>query len=150
MTINVVVVVVPFLLVHVCLSAPITISVFPNTVFLSFDAHYELDNLSPIDSSNMCLCRCYNISICFTVTYIGANQTCILYFAQLSQGQLQSFSISMDSRVYSFGNRNLSGKLDRHVHLLLSYHPSISTPSYTKIHLDIRNALLRMENQGGW
>ena len=101
------------LLSPVCLSVPVNLSVFPNTNFRPFDQSYVLNNLSPINSSNTCLCRCYNISLCFTVTYIGANRTCILYFAQLSQGNLQSLPNSSNAKVYWFGNRNLSGKAGR-------------------------------------
>ena len=55
------------------------------------------------------------MSICFTVTYIGGNWTCVLYFAQLSQGQLQSVAPSVNASVYSFGNRSLSGESEIHV-----------------------------------
>ena len=106
------------LLSLVFLSTSIDLSVFPNTNFLPFDQHYELDNLSPINSSNMCLCRCYNLSICFTATYIGVNRTCLLYFAQLSQGKLQSLPNSSNAKVYWFGNRNLSSKLDAREHVI--------------------------------
>ena len=96
----------------VLLSTSITLSVFPNTIFVPIDPRYQIANLSPINSSNMCLCRCYNISICFTVTYVAANRTCILYFAQLTQGHLQSVPANVNASVYSFGNRNLTGELE--------------------------------------
>ena len=88
-------------------AVPINISVFKNIVFLPNSLLYQIASLSPIEPSNACLCRCYNISVCCTVTYIGANRTCLLYFAQLDYGQPQSVPANMNASVYSFASRGL-------------------------------------------
>ncbi|CAF3946643.1 unnamed protein product [Adineta steineri] len=49
---------------------------------------------------------CYNNIICFTVNYIGTTHQCILYFAQLNQGQLRVAPTTVNASVYSFGNSN--------------------------------------------
>ena len=120
------------LLSLVLLSTSINLSVFPNTNFRPFDQSYVLGNLSPINSSNMCLCRCYNISTCVTVTYIGANRTCILYSAQLSLGNLQSLPNSSNAKVYWFGNRNLSGEAGRTRRVTCDFsHPLVQLYGYS-------------------
>ncbi|CAF0744469.1 unnamed protein product [Rotaria sordida] len=42
------------------------------------------------------------------VTYFGFSQTCLLFFAQLSQGQLRVVPTIANAKVYYFGNRSFS------------------------------------------
>jgi hypothetical protein len=87
------------------LSTTITpITVYNNAQFNPIDARYMTSGLSSISSVNACLCQCYNNIICFTATYFSINQTCLLYSAQLSQGQLQVVPTIADAQVNYLGN----------------------------------------------
>ena len=107
---RVTVTVVLLLLLFMPSSTPLTLPEFLDAVFVPIDPRYKIVNRSPIDSLNTCLCQCYNMTICFTVTYIGSTLTCILYFAQLDQGELQMVSSNVSASVFSFGNRDWNGK----------------------------------------
>jgi hypothetical protein len=73
-----------------------------------------------VSTLDMCACQCYNYSTCVTGTYFGNNQTCILFSAYLSQGQLQPI-LNAHTNVFSFSNRTTQiGKYIRfliHVHI---------------------------------
>ncbi len=87
------------------------IIVYNNARFDSINnTHYMINNLSSINSSNACLCDCYNNGSCFTATYFSINQTCLLFSAQLSQGQLRVVPTILNAQVYFFGNRSSLGK----------------------------------------
>ena len=103
------------LLSRVSSSSSISLPFYENHLFHPTDSRYQMASVTPIYSPDTCICHCYMMSMCSTVTYIGSNRTCVLYFAQLSQGQLQSVAPSVDASVYSFGNRSLSGESEIHV-----------------------------------
>lgn len=92
-------------------TAVISISIYENARFDPIDSRY-MRILSTNDSSNTCLCKCYNNTVCFTALYYGFNQTCIIYFAQLNQGQLQVIPTIFNATIYYFGNRSYPGKKD--------------------------------------
>jgi len=86
------------------------ISVYKNAQFNPINTLYIISTLSSISSVNACICACYNNIICATATYFGINHTCLLSFAQLSEGQLQVVPTIMNATVYSFKNRSFYGK----------------------------------------
>ncbi|CAF0823740.1 unnamed protein product [Adineta steineri] len=90
-----------FLVSHTILSTTTPVTVYNNAYFNPTDIHCLLSNLSSISSVNDCLCQCYNNTICFTVNYFGTTHQCILYFAQLNQGQLRVATTAIDASVYS-------------------------------------------------
>jgi hypothetical protein len=99
------------LLLHlIFLSTTITLTVYNNARFNPIDKRYMIGTLLSTNSVNACLCECYNNVICFTANYNNVNQTCLLYFAQLNQGQLFVVPTIMNAQVYDFGNRSFPGK----------------------------------------
>ena len=90
--------------------ATMSISMYKNAVFDPIDTRYRLSNLSAISSVNACLCQCSNQVICFTAIYFGMNKTCLLFIAQLNQGQLRVVPTIFNATVFYFGNRNFSCK----------------------------------------
>jgi hypothetical protein len=90
------------------------ITVYNNARFNSIDTRYIISALTSFSSINVCLCECYNNIICFIANYFGINQTCLLYSAQLSQGQLWVVPTIMNAQVYDFRNRSFPGKLEKH------------------------------------
>ncbi|CAF0974474.1 unnamed protein product [Rotaria sp. Silwood1] len=83
-------------------------TVYRNAQFDPIDRRYIINSFSSISSAYTCLCQCYNNVICFIVTYFGSNQTCLLFFAQLSQGKLRVVPTIANAKVYYFGNRSFN------------------------------------------
>ncbi len=88
----------------------VLLNVYDNARFDPIDKRYMIRTSLSTSSVNDCLCECYNIAICFTANYFAINQTCLLYFAQLNQGQLRVVPTIMSAKVYDFGNRSFPGK----------------------------------------
>lgn len=88
----------------------VSITVYNNAQFIPIDTRYMISTLSSISLDNRCLCACYNITICFIAMYSSTNQTCVLFSAHSSQGQLQILPTIWHSKVYSFNSRNSSSK----------------------------------------
>lgn len=88
----------------------VSITVYNNAQFIPIDTRYMISTLSSISLDNRCLCACYNITICFTAMYSSTNQTCVLFSAHSSQGQLQILPTIWHSKVYSFNSRNSNSK----------------------------------------
>ena len=86
------------------------VTVYNNAQFNPVDERYMLGTLLSISSVNACVCECYNNMICFTVNYFAINQTCLLYSAQINQGQLQVVPTITNAIVYYVGNRSLPSK----------------------------------------
>ncbi|CAF3733858.1 unnamed protein product [Adineta steineri] len=95
-----------FLASHIILSTTTPVTVYNNAYFNPINTNYLLSNLSSITSVNDCLCQCYDNAICFTANYFYTTHRCILFFAQLNQGQLQVAPATVNASVYSFGNSN--------------------------------------------
>jgi len=81
----------------------VPLTIYNNAWFDPANISYQLANLSSVCTLNMCACQCYNYSTCVTGTYFGNNQTCVLFSAYLSQGQLQPASNAL-TNVFSFSN----------------------------------------------
>lgn len=90
----------------------LSLTVYNNARFDPTGIGYMLNSQPLINSVNACLCECFNNVTCSTTTYLGINQTCILFSAQLNQGQLRVVPSIINAKVYYFGNRNVgtSGK----------------------------------------
>ncbi|CAF1510083.1 unnamed protein product [Adineta ricciae] len=86
------------------MTTPITL--YRNAYFSPFDSRYLLSNLSSINSTNSCLCQCSSNPLCSTLIYSSKAQFCILFFANLNQGQLKLVTTNIDTNVYSFNNRS--------------------------------------------
>lgn len=86
---------------------------YHNAEFNPFDMHSIIDNLTLIDSRNFCICQCFMNSLCNTVTYNGLNQYCVLYFAYLQEGELQTTAIDTNSTVISL--RDMSSTGNNHI-----------------------------------
>jgi hypothetical protein len=99
------------ILVHLVFlsAATVPIVLYINAKFDPMNTRYAVSNLSSISSIDACVCLCLNNVICSTGTYFGINQTCLLYFAQLSQGQLRVVPTVVNAAVYS-GNKSIGGK----------------------------------------
>ncbi|CAF1969860.1 unnamed protein product [Rotaria magnacalcarata] len=82
----------------------ISVTMYTNARFDPFNINNTLANLISISSVNVCLCQCYNNSICLTANYFFANQTCSLYSAQLSGGWLRVVPTSTNAQVLSFSS----------------------------------------------
>ncbi|CAF1454736.1 unnamed protein product, partial [Adineta ricciae] len=82
------------------------INLYRNAYFSPFDSRYLLSNLSSINSTNSCLCQCSSDPLCSTLIYSSKTQFCILFFANLNQGQLKLVTTNTDTNVYSFNNRS--------------------------------------------
>jgi hypothetical protein len=104
--------------------APITaipMTMYNNAWFDSINGSSILMSLSSIATLNACACQCYNNSLCITGTFIGINQTCILFSAYLGQGQLRLI-INKYATVFSFSNRTINiGKLKKRFHLNMTH-----------------------------
>lgn len=87
----------------------IPISIYNNALFNPIDAHFIVANLSSIQSQNICICQCISNSMCITATYNGYYQYCLLYFAQLYEGQLKLMTTDSMSSVIYFNNKTISG-----------------------------------------
>lgn len=93
-----------------CLSSSEIISVYSNARFDPIDIRFKLANLSSIESLDICTCKCYNDPMCLTANYIGMNNNCLLYFAQLWQGQLKLLTQNQNATVIYFEYKEISGK----------------------------------------
>ena len=87
-----------------------SISMYNNARFDPTDTRFILNSLSSVSSANACICQCYSHTICFIANYFGINRTCLLYLAQLNQGQLRVVPTVFNAAVYSFRNRSVGGK----------------------------------------
>jgi hypothetical protein len=95
-----------------------SITVYKNARFDPIDARSMMSTFSPISTVDACRCECYNNIICSTATYFGINRTCVLFYAQLNQGQLRVVPTVINATVSFFGNRSSSGKRERHLYIL--------------------------------
>jgi hypothetical protein len=78
--------------------------IYDNARFDPTDVQSQLTNIFSVTTQEACACQCYANSSCITGTFIGINQTCILFSAYLWQGQVQVMTDSFAS-VFSFSNR---------------------------------------------
>ncbi|CAF3367926.1 unnamed protein product [Rotaria sp. Silwood2] len=83
------------------------IAVINNAMFAPINSTYWLGSLYGITSRNQCICQCYTNSNCNTIIYYGRYQICLLFSANLWQGQLQWMATSENTTVISFSNRSL-------------------------------------------
>ena len=97
----------------------ISITMYQNAQFNPIDMRYVFKKLSSINSSNNCLCQCFNHTLCFTATYFGINRTCLLTFAQLSQGQMQVVPTNINATVFTIRNRTLQGKYEKQDNIII-------------------------------
>lgn len=88
----------------------LSITVYNNARFDPVDTGYVLRNPPLISSTNNCLCECFNNITCHIATYVSINQTCVLFSAQLSQGNLKVVPSVLNATVYYLRNRNTAGK----------------------------------------
>ncbi|CAF4606296.1 unnamed protein product, partial [Rotaria sp. Silwood2] len=87
----------------------IPVIVYNHARFDPFDTHNVLANLVSVSSENACLCECYSNSMCLTATYFAIGETCSLYSAPLSEGQLRVVPTSANTKVYNFENMSVAG-----------------------------------------
>lgn len=80
--------------------------VYNNARFNPIDIQSQLIDIFSITSQNGCICHCYTNSSCITSTFIGLNQTCILFNASLQQGEIR-IMIDSNASVMSFPNRSI-------------------------------------------
>jgi hypothetical protein len=100
------------ILLFICLVfvSTISITVYNNAQFEPTYTSSVLSSLSSVATLNACQCYCYDDSLCITGTFLGIDQSCVLFGAQLIQGQLKIMINSLAS-VFSFPNRtNTTGK----------------------------------------
>ena len=85
-------------------SVPVTI--YNNVWFNLSSSTYLLADIYSITTLKLCMCQCSNNSMCNLGTYFGINGTCVLFSANLSQGQLQ-YTTNMSANVFIFSNRTV-------------------------------------------
>ena len=87
-----------------------SIIVYGNARFDPFDTRFILTQPFSVASVENCICECLNNTICFTATYFGINQTCLLFFAQMYQGELRVVPMIMNATVYFLDGKTTIGK----------------------------------------
>lgn len=96
-----------FVLVICCASVlAVPMIVYNNARFDPNDTQSQLMDIFSVTTQHACVCHCYTNSSCITSTFIGINQTCILFSANLQQGQLRLL-INSNASVISFPNRTV-------------------------------------------
>lgn len=81
---------------------------YNNARFEPFNPQFLRANITNVYSQAQCVCLCFKNSLCFTATYSGINQQCILYMARLDQGILHIMTTNLMTNVLNFEDRTLS------------------------------------------
>lgn len=86
-----------------------SITTYRNARFEPFDNQSIISNLSSINSQDLCICHCRWNETCLTVVYSAYYRSCMLYRAQLNEGQLRVMTTLTNSSVMSIRNRTIPG-----------------------------------------
>nr|AEN94410.1 RTX toxin-related Ca2+-binding protein [Adineta vaga] len=84
-----------------------SIIIYKDTQFISSTNSYLID-MFIVQSRDQCICHCYTNENCATLTFIGINQTCLLYSSQFQIENLQLVTYDMNSLVIILSDRMIS------------------------------------------
>ena len=93
------------------LSLSVPIAKIDNAAFNPQSTSYWLGEFGTVNSSDDCVCRCYQNASCVTISYYGFNQTCQLFSAPLLLEYVRSVSAAQLASIISFSNLSDVGKL---------------------------------------
>lgn len=82
----------------------IPIVIYTNARFNPADIQSELITKLSITSKYACACQCYTNTSCITSNFIGINQTCTLFNAYISEGEVKVM-MNINASIISFPNR---------------------------------------------
>jgi formate/nitrite transporter FocA (FNT family) len=93
--------------------------IYNNARFDPTNVYFLLSSFFPITTRDNCICQCYANSSCITGTFFGFNLTCILFSANIHQGQLSLMTTNSLTSVFSFPNKTIPfGKLIKYFLLI--------------------------------
>ena len=138
-------IVLALLICYLPISSTILLKVYENARFEPFDNQSIISNLSGIHSRDLCICYCRWNTTCLTVMYSGYDRYCILYGAQLEDGQLRVMPILTNSTVISIRNKSqVTGKSRRiaRIHFKFIYFDNIDPTTTSLQTTDVTSALM--------